>query len=187
VSKKDSLIHHKEGKVRRKNLRTTPGYKDPKYTEPYKFKPFIFPEGMTIIMDTREQIPLFSRLPKGLTVCSKTLAVGDYSLLGFQDKIAVERKQISDLVPYCSSDHAATKIKMEKLSKLEWAGLIIEAKESEVGRPYQFSNVSPESIRQALASFSVKYKIHIYIGDREHITRWMIDRFIKFWNWKHSL
>jgi ERCC4-type nuclease len=113
--------------------------------------------------------------------------VGDYSLLGFTDKIAVERKQISDLIPYCTSDHAATKIKMQKLSQLEWAGLIIEARESDVARPYIHSAASPESIRQALASFSVKHKVHVYIGDREHITRWMVDRFIKYFNWKHSL
>lgn len=154
----------------------------------FKLKPFQFPEGMTIIIDSREQqSPLFGRYPKGMTVSCQTLSVGDYSLAGFTDRIAVERKQISDLVPYCSSDHLATKRKMEKLEKLEWAGLIIEARESEVYSPYRFSQVSPESIRQALASFSIKHKVHIYIGDREHCGRWMIDRFIRYWNWKHQL
>ena len=153
----------------------------------YVPKPFKFPEGMVIVQDTREQLPLFTRLPKGLTMCSQTLVVGDYSIQGFTNKIACERKQISDLIPYCTSDHVATKIKMEKLSKLEWAGLIIEARESDVYRPYLHSNASPESIRQALASFSVKHRVHVYIGDREHITRWMLDRFIRYWNWKHSL
>jgi len=153
----------------------------------YKPKPFQFPEGFGILQDSREQLPLFTRLPKGLTVCSATLKVGDYSVLGMENMIACERKQISDIIPYCTSDHAATKIKMSKLEKLEWAGLIIEARESEVSQPYRFSQASPESIRQALASFSVKHHVHIYIGDREHITRWMIDRFIKFWLWKKSL
>jgi DNA excision repair protein ERCC-4 len=158
-----------------------------KHYETYKLKPFVFPPDMVILQDTRECLPLFTRLPKGLTVCSATLKVGDYSVRGFEDKIACERKQISDLIPYCTSDHVATKVKMSKLEKMEWAGLIIEARESEVYHPYAHSAASPESIRQALASFSVKHKIHIYIGDRERITRWMIDRFIKFWVWKHSL
>jgi len=153
----------------------------------YKLKPFQFPEGFGILQDSREQLPLFTRLPRGLIVCSATLKVGDYSVLGMENMIAVERKQISDLVPYCTSDHIATKIKMSKLEKMEWAGLIIEARESEVYQPYRFSQASPESIRQALASFSVKHGVHIYIGDREHITRWMIDRFVKFWVWKKSL
>lgn len=153
----------------------------------YKLKPFNFPPDMIILQDTREQAPLFTRLPKGLTVCSATLKVGDYTIRGLEDKIAVERKQISDLIPYCTSDHVATKAKMLKLEKMEWAGLIIEARESEVSQRYHFSQASPESIRQALASFSVKHRVHIYIGDREHITRWMIDRFIKFWLWRKSL
>ena len=153
----------------------------------FKLKPFHFPEGFGILQDSREQLPLFTRLPKGLTVCSATLKVGDYSVVGMQDMIACERKQISDLIPFCTSDHVATKAKMAKLEKMEWAGLIIEARESEVYQPYRFSQASPESIRQALASFSVKHNVHIYIGDREHIMRWMIDRFVKFWVWKKSL
>jgi ERCC4-type nuclease len=153
----------------------------------YKLKPFNFPPDMIILQDSREQLPLFTRLPKGLTVCSATLKVGDYTIRGLEDKIAVERKQISDLIPYCTSDHVATKAKMAKLEKMEWAALIVEARESEVYQPYRFSQASPESIRQALASFSVKHGIHVYIGDREHIVRFMLDRFIKFYNWKHSL
>jgi ERCC4-type nuclease len=160
---------------------------NPKYLTPFKFKDYVFPNDFCLVQDTRECLPLFNRLPKGLTVCSATLKVGDYSLKGFEDKIACERKQISDLIPYCTSDFVATKAKMVKLEKMEWAGLIIEARESEVSQRYPFSKASPESIRQALASFSVKHKVHIYIGDREHITRWMIDRFIKFWVWKKSL
>lgn len=165
-----------------------PSYKETrKAADSYKMKPWVFPEGFILTQDTRECLPLFTRIPKGLIVCSATLKVGDYSIRGMEDKICCERKQISDLIPYCTSDHVATKVKMAKLEKMEWAGLIIEARESEVYRPYIHSAVSPESIRQALASFSVKHRVHIYIGDREHITRWMIDRFIKFWVWKHSL
>jgi DNA excision repair protein ERCC-4 len=161
---------------------------NPKYLTPFKFKDYVFPDGMTILIDSREQqSPLFGRYPRGMTVSCQTLSVGDYSLSGFSDRIAVERKQISDLVPYCTSDYQATKLKMQKLEKLEWAGLIIEARESEVYSYYRFSQASPESVRQALASFSIKHKVHIYIGDREHCGRWMVDRFIRYWNWKHSL
>ncbi len=143
---------------------------------------------MTIVIDTREQeSPLFGRYPKGMSILCDTLRIGDYSLLGFEDKIAVERKQISDLITYCTSEKKKTKIKMEKLSRLEWAGLMIEARESDVYSPYYYSSVSPEAVRQAIASFSVRYNVHIYIGDSEKCQRWMLDRLIKWYRIKHEL
>jgi DNA excision repair protein ERCC-4 len=158
-----------------------------KHITDYKPKPFQFPPDMTILMDTREQLPLFARPPKGMVVCSCTLSVGDYSLKGLQDKIAIERKQISDLISYCTTDRENTKIKMRKLQSMQFAALVIEARESEVYRPYTFSQASPESIRQSLASFSVRYGVHVYIGDRDKITTWIIDRLIKFWKISHEL
>jgi ERCC4-type nuclease len=53
---------------------------------------------MRILIDTREQAPLdFSRWP-GVTVEVGTLNAGDYSLRGLEDRFALERKSISDLV-----------------------------------------------------------------------------------------
>jgi len=154
----------------------------------YKPKPFIFPPDMVILIDTREQqSPLFGRYPKGMTVSTTTLKIGDYSIRGLENKIAIERKKISDLISYCTTEREATKIKMSKLQSLQWAGLIIEARESEVYRPYAFSNASPESIRQSLVSFSVRYGVHVYIGDRDRCAMWMLDRMIKFWKITHEL
>ena len=154
----------------------------------YKLKAPVFPLEMVILIDTREQqSPLFGRYPKGMTVSCQTLKLGDYSLRGMEHLIAVERKQISDLINYCTVDRVATKLKMQKLSKLEWAGLLIEARESEIYRPYQFSDVSPGAIRQSLVSFSVRYKVHVYIGDTEKCRMWLLDRLIKFWKIKKEL
>jgi ERCC4-type nuclease len=52
---------------------------------------------MKIIVDSREQLPFgFSRYDVETEV--KGLPVGDYSIPGFEDKAAVERKSIEDLV-----------------------------------------------------------------------------------------
>jgi len=159
-----------------------------KHVIDYKPKPFTFPPEMVILIDSREQqSPLFGRYPKGMTVSCCKLEVGDYSIRGLESKIAVERKQISDLISYCTTEREATKRKMAQLQKLEWAGLLIEARESEVYRPYLFSNVSPEAIRQSLVSFSVRYGVHVYIGDTEKCRTWLLDRLIKFYRIKHEL
>lgn len=154
----------------------------------YKPKSYIFPPGMVVLVDTREQLPLFDKqLPKGLVLCSHTLKDGDYSIGGHQDAFAIERKCLSDLIPYCTAEHAKTKAKMERFAKMEWVGLTVEARESEIYSPYTFSNTSPESIRQALVSFSIRYGVHVYIGSRDNITRWMLDRMIKYYKVKREL
>ncbi len=53
-----------------------------------------------VVIDTREKLPYtFERPPKGWTVeiTHKKLDVGDYALLGFEDRACVERKSKADL------------------------------------------------------------------------------------------
>lgn len=155
----------------------------------YKPKAPKIPEGMIMIQDTREQLPLFTRIPKGLTITSATLRAGDYSIKGHEATFCIERKMISDLVSYCTTEYEAkTRAKMERFKKMEWVGLVVEARESDVHRPYEWSNASPESIRQALVSFSVRYGVHVYINaNRDSVVRWMLDRMIKYYTMKREL
>ena len=46
-----------------------------------------------IIIDTREQLPFEFEMSE-----TKTLNIGDYSIAGFEDNIAIERKSITDAV-----------------------------------------------------------------------------------------
>jgi len=42
--------------------------------------------------------------------------------------------------------------------------------------------VSPETARQALVSFEVRFGIHVYYSrSRRDISRWVLDRAIKFY------
>ena len=54
---------------------------------------------MTILVDSREQRPFnFEHERYDVQIQPGALTVGDYSLAGLQDKVAVERKELSDLV-----------------------------------------------------------------------------------------
>lgn len=154
----------------------------------YKLKPYIFPPDMVILQDTREIESLFGpRLPKGMTLCSEKLDTGDLSIRGFKDTFCVERKRISDLLSFCTTERDKTKAKMERMSKMEWSALIVEAKESEVYKPYLYSQISPELIRQCLVSFSIRYHVVVYIGPRENCQRYFLDHAIKYYKIKHIL
>ena len=55
---------------------------------------------LTILVDTREQMPLdFSPFaPEGVSVESATVWPGDYTIKGWEKSIAFERKSVSDLI-----------------------------------------------------------------------------------------
>jgi DNA excision repair protein ERCC-4 len=158
-----------------------------KALEAYKLVGFKFPEGFVLTVDPREQRPLFTRFPPGLMIKSATLKDGDYSVAGFEDKICFERKGISDLFPFCSTEREKTVKKMKRFKSMEFVGLIIEAKESEVLQYQQFTQVHPEVVRGAITSFQVRYGVHVFYGDRDTNARRMLDIMIKYYSIKKEV
>ena len=153
---------------------------------PAKLKPFKIPAEMVVIQDTREQRPLFTRPPKGLTVQTATLTDGDYSIRGFESEFAVERKQMSDFYAYIGKQREVTVEKIKRLGDMVaaggWAALVIEADERDILTGYQMSMVPPEVARQFLVSLEVRYGVHVYMNrSRKACARWILDRMIKFW------
>jgi ERCC4-type nuclease len=167
----------------------------------YKFKRYEFPDGFKLLIDTREQQPLFKKLsysnPKHFTF--STLKDGDYSIKGFESSFAIERKKASDFYSYISSERSVrhknnkkrvdrTKRKLLRLSEFEFAALVIDADYSEILSPQVYCNVSPEVARQFLASIQVRYGIHVFIHRRkDYLERWILDRAIKFYNVKREV
>uniref|UniRef100_A0A6M3LAZ6 Putative nuclease n=1 Tax=viral metagenome TaxID=1070528 RepID=A0A6M3LAZ6_9ZZZZ len=153
--------------------------------KPYQLKPTVIPEGFVLLQDTREAKPLFTRIPKGLTVMSKTLSCGDYSILGQEETFCVERKA-GDIFSYVVEREKTIK-KMKQFKQMEFVGLIIEGKELDLYQYQQFTKVHPESVRGALVSFQVRYGVHLFVGSRENCIRVLLDWAVKFWNIKHEV
>ena len=149
-------------------------------------KPFRFPKGFVMVQDTREQRPLFKSPPHGLEVVTDTLHHGDYSIRGFEDKFCIERKQVSDFYSYIGKERDRTIRKMEMFRDMitsgGFAALVLEASESDILNGFDMSRVSPETARQALVSFEIRYGVHVYYSKSRHdIRRWVLDRAIKFY------
>jgi ERCC4-type nuclease len=159
---------------------------DDRHMKTYILKPTVIPDGFVLVQDTREQRPLFARIPKGLTISSATLSNGDYSVRGFEDNICFERKA-NDLFAYCTAEREKTLAKMLRFKDYEFVGLAIEMRESEAYQFQQYSKCHPENIRGALISFQIRYGVHVYFGTRDTCARWILDCSVKFWNVKHEL
>jgi ERCC4-type nuclease len=149
-----------------------------------ELKPHKIPEDMVVIIDTREQNPLWLPKPmKDLVITRGTLQNGDYSLRGHEKSFAIERKQ-NDLFAYLTSEREKTKIKLERLKEYEFKALVIEFEEDELYMPHFFTDISPEVIRQSLISFEIKYGLHVFYGDRKALERKVLDWMIYYWKFK---
>lgn len=144
------------------------------------WKPTIIPEGFMLIQDTREREPLFKIPPKGLVMVRDTLTDGDYSVRGFESKMAIERKMVSDFFAYIGKERDRTVLKLRRLSAMHFAALVIEAEEDELYMPQMYTALCQEHVRAFFRSLRVRYGIHLYISpDREKIERYVLDSLTK--------
>ena len=130
---------------------------------------------------------MFKRPPKGLVIVRDTLPVADYSIRGFENKIGIERKNLSDLVLSISKNRERFKRELEKLSNYERKWIFVEATEHECLCWQEFSQMHPNSIRGTLVSIEIKYGIPFYFQpDRRQMERHLLDLFCKYYKTKRN-
>lgn len=123
---------------------------------------------MKIIVDSREQAPFnFSRY--NAEIEKAALSVGDYSLIGFQHHVAIERKEINDLIG-CLMGSGRDRFERE-LSKARYFDLfavVVEASMEDISRGRYRSQLKPQSALQSVFTFHVRYRVpFIWAGTRD--------------------
>ena len=78
-------------------------------------------DDFTIAIDTREQQPYAF-----VGAVTKTLPTGDYSIVGLEDRVTVERKSKVDAYGSLGHGRARFRREFERLSRLDYAGVVIE-------------------------------------------------------------
>jgi ERCC4-type nuclease len=121
-----------------------------------------------IIVDSREQKPFtFSKeeLKIGATpdIEVATLETGDYSLKGFEDKICVERKSITDLFGSCGKRRKQFENEFNRMTSFDYAALVIEADWKGIYKsPPNRSKLSPKSILRTMVAWHMRYNVHVW-------------------------
>jgi ERCC4-type nuclease len=140
------------------------------------WKPTDIPDGFVIVVDTREQYPLFDPIPKGLAVIRDTVKIGDYTIMGLETKVAIERKCESDFFSYIGSERIKTTKKLEAMSNMYFSALVIQVDEYDLYNPSIPTKLTHEHVRGFLKCIRVKYGIHYYMNeDREMLERYVLD------------
>ena len=116
-----------------------------------------------LLVDTREQNPFdFTRFDGWFAgVEKRALKLGDYSIAGLEDVCAVERKDLSDLVHYCTVARTAFIHRLRFMAEYPHRLLVITSALSQVKSPYSHSKIDPNRIMQfliaALAGLQVPF------------------------------
>lgn len=115
-------------------------------------------DDLAIVVDTRERRPFsYPGAVRG------TLRVGDYSVAGFEARIALERKSFDDLVGCCTHDRDRFERQVQRLGSLEYGALVIEEDQAAILAGHDLSHVDPASVLNTLISWSVRYRVPVWL------------------------
>ena len=113
-----------------------------------------------IIIDTREQAP-FPLI--GYDTKVATLRTGDYSLEGFEDRIAVERKSKSDAYGVVGGGRKRFEACLERMAALERAAIVIERGIEDFDQnPPERTRIDSRMAIGSYISWSCKYRIPVF-------------------------
>ena len=123
---------------------------------------------MKIIIDTREQEPVTFRHEKmNATTALGTLAVGDYSLAGLEDKVAVERKSLSDLVMCLGRERERFERELARGAALDAFAVVCEGSWLELAQGEYRSRLNPHAACQSVLAFAGRYRVpFLFAGSR---------------------
>jgi DNA excision repair protein ERCC-4 len=124
---------------------------------------------MRLIIDTREQMPYaFTRYPD-VEWTQGTLATGDVSILGWEDRVAIERKNsVDELVMCLSKDRERFEKELIRARSYDFFAVVIEDRwENLIAGRYRSQMLSKAAVA-SVSAFSVRYRIpFLWAGHRE--------------------
>jgi ERCC4-type nuclease len=136
--------------------------------------------GFTIVIDSREQRPYKFR---GAVV--QALKSGDYSILGLEDKIAVERKSKEDAFSSLGAGRERFEKELKRLSGYDYSAIVIESNLDDFLQAPSFTRMNPKAAMNSLISWSVKYGVHIFFASDRHHARALVYRILEKYS-KHG-
>lgn len=111
-----------------------------------------------ILIDTREQRP-YSFETENET---GTLPTGDYSLVGAENLVSIERKSIDDLIGCLTTGRDRFERELYRGRALDYFALIVEVSLSDLSNGRYQSKMLPKAAIQSLLAFSIRYHLPIF-------------------------
>ena len=126
-----------------------------------------------VVVDTREQEP-YHFDPERVTATRRALTAGDYSLEGWEDRVAVERKTLEDLVGTVIRSRKRFHRELERLAGFRAACIVVEANLSDILAERYRSGAHPNAVLGAVLSIVVDFDIPVFFcSDRQSARRFV--------------
>ncbi len=121
------------------------------------------PGDFTVIVDSREQLPWCL---DPLRVEVATLQTADYSILGLEDLVALERKSLPDLVACCGRERERFERELDRLRAYPHRAVVVEASWAAIGAGGWLGLVTPKVVLSSIASWTSDGVPIVLAGDR---------------------
>lgn len=136
---------------------------------------------MRIVVDSREQAP-FQFDGYDAEVGQGTLTAGDYSLVGLESLVAVERKSLPDLVACLGRERDRFERELERLRGYESAAVVVESPMSALALGEYRSTLNPKAAYESVVAFMCRYRITFYFAqDRRGAERFTFSFLRHYW------
>lgn len=127
---------------------------------------------MKFVVDTREKDPW----DIGVECVRKKLDSGDYSILTLEDRVAIERKSLDDLVQSVIHERTRFFDELERLTQYEYAYVVVEGSLRDLILGNYRSHAHPNSVLGSMLSVIVDYRIPVYLcSDRQAACKFAHD------------
>lgn len=137
----------------------------------------IRPEDLTVVIDTREKRPLvFSKMK----TIRKSLPTGDYSILGLEKHICVERKSLPDLLMCVGRERKRFDEEMQRMLAYEARAIIVEAPKVDCIQGTERSKVHPNAVEGSLIGWNGQIHIEFAANPTQ------AARYVSWFLWVHA-
>ena len=132
---------------------------------------------LMVVVDTREQTP-WAFDPQTVEVISKALPAADYSLVGLEDRVALERKSLSDLVNTVIRDWIRFRKELYRLSGYDVAAIVVEANLEQIVQHEYESEANPLSVIGRVHGIFLDHGIPVFFWGNHQLAAAMAHRFL---------
>lgn len=131
----------------------------------------------TIVTDTREQTPW--TFPEGQHVITSKLDAGDYSVEGYENAVAIERKTLND---YCNTVIGQKKRfdrELDKLQAYRYPLIVVEANVSDIVEQRYTCKSHPMSILGRTIAIMTYRGIPVVFWGNRQTAQWLAEKWLR--------
>ncbi len=131
-----------------------------------------------VIVDTREQEP-YDFDSGGMTATRRALPAGDYSLDGWEDAVAVERKTLEDLIHTVIRSRKRFRTELERLAGYKAACIVVEANLDDILAEQYRSGAHPNAVLGSVVSIVVDLGVPVFFCSNRQAARAFVEGYLR--------